>query len=62
MPKFLIKWDAGYGSNYEAGEFENQEQAQDYAREQWTEESETNADYSAKPLTQEDIDNYGPFG
>lgn len=59
MPKYLIKWDAGYGENYEVIEAGSEHEAQNEAYEAWREEAENNADYSARPLTKEIADDYG---
>ena len=36
--KFIIKWNAGYGDNYDVIEAKNQEEAQKAAYEEWREE------------------------
>jgi hypothetical protein len=45
MPKYIIKWNAGYGDSYDEVEAENEEKALEYAYESWKEEVEANADY-----------------
>jgi len=53
MMKFIIKWDAGYGTNYDVIDAVSLEDAQRVAYEQWKEEVESNADYDAMEWTQE---------
>ena len=57
--KFIIRWNAGYGDDYEVVEAENAEQAQNMAYEQWREDAESNADYEAMPYSKEDAVDYG---
>ena len=45
MKKYIIKWNAGYGDEYSEIEAENEEEAQNYAYEEWREEAESQADY-----------------
>lgn len=59
IPKFLIMADVGYGQDFEVIEAETLEDAQRAAYEKWREEAENNADYWAKPLTQEVAEEYG---
>jgi len=58
MAYFIIKWNAGYGDTVEILECENQEEAQKYAYEQYREEMENQADYSAKPYSDEKAEEY----
>ena len=43
--KFIIKWDAGFGINYDEIEAKNKNEAQACAYELWKEEAECNAIY-----------------
>lgn len=58
MPKFIIKWDIGYGPNVETVEADDQDQASRIAYERWREDCENNADYSAEPWTQGEADKF----
>ena len=51
--KYIITWNAGYGENYEVIEADSHEEAFKAAYEEWRNEAEDNADYSAEPWTQE---------
>ena len=51
--KFIIKWNAGYGDNYDVIEAKNQEEAQKAAYEEWREEVESNAEYGAMEWSEE---------
>lgn len=59
MPKFIIKWDAGFGENYECGEADDLEDATEWAHQEWLQEAQSNASYEAIPLTQETAAQYG---
>jgi len=58
MAYFIIKWNTGYGDTVELIECENQDDAQECAYNAWREEAETQADYSAKPYSDEKADEY----
>lgn len=45
MPNYIVKWNIGYGDNYEEVEAENEDKANELAYENWREEAENNADY-----------------
>ena len=53
MGKYLIKWNVGYGENYDEIEADNQKEAEEAAYQSWRDEAESNADYSAEPMTDE---------
>ena len=55
MPKYIIKWNAGYGESYLEVEVENEEAAQKWAYEEWREEAETNADYGVMGESTEEL-------
>jgi hypothetical protein len=59
MPKYLITWNCGYGENWEVQEHETQEAANAAAYERWREDAENNADYAARTVTPEIIEDYG---
>lgn len=59
MKKYFIKWNAGYGENYEIIIVKNMKQANESAYMACLEEAENNMDYSAEPLTDEVIEEYG---
>ena len=43
--KYIIRWNAGYGDNYDEIDAKNAEDAEVIAYEEWREETEANADY-----------------
>jgi len=45
MKKYIIRYNSGYGDNYETVEAENEEKANDIAYEAWREDAESQADY-----------------
>lgn len=57
--KWLITWNAGYGTSADVIEAETEEKAMEEAYERWREEAENNADYSAQPYSQELAEGYG---
>jgi hypothetical protein len=58
MPKFIIIWNAGYGENAEIIEAEDESEAQQKAYDAWRDEVESNADYTAKPYSDDLADSY----
>lgn len=54
MPKFIIKWDIGYGENAEVIEASNEADAEMAAYERAKEDFESQASYSAEPYTKEE--------
>ena len=59
MPKFIIEWNAGFGPSYETVEAEDLEKATRHAYEQWREEAEGQAEYSAEEWTKEKAEDLG---
>ena len=59
MGKYIIRWNTGYGDSAEVVEAENIDEAYKIAYEQWRDEAEGNADYSAEEYTKEEAENYG---
>lgn len=59
MPKFIIKWNAGFGESYDCIEAVDLEEAVDLAHDAWNDETQSNADYDALPLTEETASQYG---
>ena len=59
MPKYIIKWNAGYGEDADVVVADTQGEADDMAYRRWREIAEENADFSAEPWTQDEADNYG---
>ena len=53
MKKYIIRWDAGFGESYEVIEAGNEDEAVDWAYENWKEEAEGNAKYSADEYSEE---------
>ena len=51
MAEYLIKWNAGYGESVEAIEADNGSDAIDWAYENWKDEAEGQAEYSADLMT-----------
>lgn len=59
MPKYIIKWNTGYGDEFEVEEADSQEEAQKMAYDKWREDIERDADYDAVELTKDTADEYG---
>jgi hypothetical protein len=57
--KWIITWNAGYGTSVEVVVAETEEKAMEEAYERWREEAESNADYSAKPYSEELAEDFG---
>ena len=57
--KFIIRWDGGYGTQYDIIEAENQDSAFQEAHDRWKAEVELCADYCAIPYTKERAIKYG---
>lgn len=57
--KYLISWNVGYGDAYEVVDVESEDEAGEAAYEAWKEDAESNADYSAEPLTKELAEEHG---
>ena len=53
MKKYIIVWNTGYGDSAIVEEHPNQKAADASAYENWREEAENNADYSAQEWTRE---------
>lgn len=56
MPKFLIRWNAGYGDNIEVIEAENKEKADRYAYDQWNQQVQDESDYESKEIPDNVVD------
>lgn len=54
---FIIKWDAGYGSEYEEVEAKNEDDATRMAYDRWHEEVESTASYSTVGLSTKELRN-----
>lgn len=59
MPKFIIKWDVGFGENAEIVEADNYAEAEKEAYQCAKEDFENNSSYSAEPYSLEEAQNYG---
>lgn len=53
MMKYIITWDAGYGKRHEIIEVDSQEEADQWAYDNWKEEAEINANYDAAEYDKE---------
>lgn len=53
MAKWIIKFNIGYGDEYEIIEAENESEAETIAYEAWRAAAEDKADYGAQPYTKE---------
>jgi hypothetical protein len=53
MAKFIIKWDCGYGEEFDEIEAESLEEAEQYVYEVWRDASESSASYGAEEWTRE---------
>lgn len=51
MPLYIVKWDAGYGEEFDEVEAGNEKEATKYARDQWHDVVESNASYSTVGLS-----------
>ena len=56
--RFLIRWNTGYGDNYEVVEAATEEAANEMAYAAWKEDAEANADYSVEDTPEEDWEDY----
>ena len=59
MPKFIIRWNIGYGDSHAIIEAESLDDAIGDAYDEWREESENNSDYDAEPYSKELAVEYG---
>jgi hypothetical protein len=59
MPKFIIRWNTGYGDSCEVIEADTFEEAEIKAYDSWREETENNSDYEAMEYTEENCDDFG---
>lgn len=59
MPKWIVRWNAGYGDDYEVIEAADKEEALKAAYDHWRQNVEDNADYDAMPYSKEDAIDYG---
>lgn len=55
MKKYIIKWNTGYGDNYDEVEAESEDDARDKAYDAWKEEAESNADYEVVGESTEEL-------
>ena len=53
LKKWIIRWNAGYGDDYDCVEFETEDEADHCAYESWRDAVESDADYEAVPWTQD---------
>lgn len=58
MPKFIIRWNVGYGDNLEVVDANSETEARNLAYQSWREESENSADYGTLPYTQDNCEDY----
>lgn len=59
MPKFIIKWNVGYGDDYKVVEANDEEEANTLAYDKWRLEVEDAADYEAIEYNADNCENYG---
>ena len=59
MPKYIITWNAGFGVTAEIMETDSLEDAQKTAYEEWEQEAQASAEYSAKEYSEELADEFG---
>lgn len=59
MPKYIVKWNAGYGDSRSVIEAETKDKAVEGAYALWLEEAKNNADYDAELLTPENAEEHG---
>jgi len=49
--EYIIRWNIGYGDDYELIDADNEEQADDAAYAMWRDAAENNADYESMKAT-----------
>lgn len=59
MKKYLIRWNVGYGDEYDVVEEESLRDAEAAASERYDEEAASNADWGAQLLTRELAEEHG---
>ena len=59
MAKYVIRWDAGYGMNEEVMEAAHIDDAESLAYLSWKDDVESQAEYSAEPLTKDLAEEHG---
>jgi len=59
MPKFIIRWDVGYGPEYDIVEATDKAQAEKMAEEAWKQDVEARADWSAEEYSKGLAEGYG---
>ena len=57
MGRYVINWDAGYGTSYTIIEANNQDEADIESYLMWKDEAESNADYGAELLSEDNYEN-----
>lgn len=55
MPLYIIKWNSGYGDEFEEIEAATEKEATIYAHKQWREEVESNASYSTVGISTDEL-------
>lgn len=56
MPKFIIRWNTGYGDSHEVVEADDDDHAQELAYQAWREAAENGADYGTMEYTEANCD------
>ena len=59
MPRFIVRWDAGFGDCYVDIEADDYEDALKVAHDHWKEDVESQADFDAEEYTEEKAEEYG---
>lgn len=59
MPKYIIRWNAGYGDSYDVVEADSLDDAHDMAYQSWNDEAQSQAEYDAEEYTDELAEEYG---
>jgi len=59
MARFIIRYNAGYGDDYEVIDADNMEDAEKYAYEQWRQIAEDSADYEAMEYSEKLAKEFG---
>lgn len=55
MPKYIVKWNAGYGEEFEEVEADNEDTATRIAYANWKEDVESNASYSTVGISTHEL-------
>jgi hypothetical protein len=55
MAEYIIRWNAGYGDEYDIVEAETEEEARDLAYQAWLQDAESNVDYGVEGIATDEL-------